>query len=61
MEKAGLSIRDVTCGACGALAMILLLLAGLFAMGDLVPILALGLGAAGGVWTERWIRRRLAN
>lgn len=61
LEKAGLSIRDVACGACGALAMILLLLAGLFAMGDLVPILALGLGAAGGVWTERWIRRRLAN
>lgn len=61
LAKAGLSVRDVVFIAGGALAMILLLLTALFAVGDLVPILALGLGAAGGVWTERWIRKRLAD
>jgi hypothetical protein len=61
LEKAGLTVREAACVAAGALAMILLLLAALFAVGDLVPILALGLGAAGGVWTERWIRKRLKD
>lgn len=61
LAKAGLSVRDAAFIAGGALAMILLLLTALFAVGDLVPILALGLGAAGGVWTERWIRTRLAE
>lgn len=61
LEKAGLSVREAACIAAGALAMILILLAALFAVGDLVPILALGLGAAGGVWTESWIRKRLAD
>ena len=61
LEKAGLSVREAACIAGGALAMILILLTALFAVGDLVPILALGLGAAGGVWTERWIRKRLGD
>jgi hypothetical protein len=61
LEKAGLSVREAACIAGGALAMILILLTALFAVGDLVPILALGLGAAGGVWTERWIRKRLKD
>jgi len=61
LEKVGLTVREVVCIAGGALAMILILLTALFAVGDLVPILALGLGAAGGVWTERWIRKRLAD
>jgi uncharacterized protein YneF (UPF0154 family) len=47
--------------AAGALGMILILLTALFAIGDLVPILALGLGAAGGVWIERWIRKQMKH
>lgn len=61
LEHVGMTVREAACVAAGALGMILILLTALFAIGDLVPILALGLGAAGGVWIERWIRKQMKN
>lgn len=61
LEHVGMTVREAACVAAGALGMILILLTALFAIGDLVPILALGLGAAGGVWIERWIRKQMKH
>lgn len=61
LDRAGMTVREAACVAAGALCMILILLAALFIVGDLVPILALGLGASGGVWIERWIRKQLKD
>jgi serine/threonine protein kinase len=58
LERVGVSPRELAFLAGGALVTVALLLTGLLVVGDLVPLVALGLGAMGGYYLNAWLSKR---
>lgn len=58
LEKAGISPRELIFLSAGALATVILLLLGLWLVGDIMPLIALGLGAMGGYYLNAWLAKR---
>ena len=58
LEKAGITPRELVFLSAGALATVMFLLLGLWLVGDLMPLIALGLGAMGGYYLNAWLAKR---
>jgi hypothetical protein len=58
LARFGVSPRELVFLAGGALATIAFLLVGLLVLGDMVPLIALGLGAMGGYYLNAWLARK---
>ena len=58
LEKVGISPRELIFLSTGALATVMLLLLGLWLVGDIMPLIALGLGAMGGYYLNAWLAKK---
>lgn len=58
LKKIGVLPREIVFLAVGALASVAVLLLGLWLIGDIVPVIALGLGAVGGYFLNDWLSRQ---
>jgi hypothetical protein len=57
----GILPRELVFLAVGALASVAVLLVGLWLIGDIVPVIALGLGAVGGYFLNDWLTKQSKN
>lgn len=58
LAKAGITPRELVFLAGGALGTVFLLLISLWLVGDLIPVIALFLGAAGGYYLNTWLTKK---
>ena len=61
LKKLGILPRELVFLAVGALASVAVLLVGLWLIGDIVPVIALGLGAVGGYFLNDWLSKQSKN
>jgi hypothetical protein len=61
LKKLGILPRELVFLAVGALSSVAVLLVGLWLIGDIVPVIALGLGAVGGYFLNDWLSKQSKN